>query len=230
MDRAVEEPLDIHLAFSPEGESIKSQGGTDMSKYGFCGRESFTIDETTFHGIDLPLHLLGEGLGQGWGTSLEEVDLPCFCTVRITKAFFAQGTGPAVGLVSPKLDGNSLVVDNDIGPVTVEAFAGRTNAVALILAHCKIACRIGSRRTKERGLLFSEAFHRVPPRVGSRLDLYSEVYLVEAIWKVFLQAQHRGQPGACASAPTAGWPMFYVLYVALSWAVSVATHRVIYLF
>jgi len=62
--RAVEEPLDVHLPFPPEGESIESQGGADMGKDRLCGRESFVIDETTFYGVDLPLHLLGKALGQ----------------------------------------------------------------------------------------------------------------------------------------------------------------------
>jgi hypothetical protein len=158
MHSAVEEPLDVHLPFASEGEPIESEGGAYVGEYRLRGCESSIIDEAALHRIDLPLHLLGKGLREGWSTSLEEVDLPCFGTVGISETFLTQGTDPAVGLIPPKLDGNSLVVDDDLGPVTVEAFAGRTDAVALILAHCKIACRIGSRRTKERGLLFSEAF------------------------------------------------------------------------
>jgi hypothetical protein len=84
MDRAVEEPLDIHLPFAPESKSIEPQGGADVGKDRFRGSQSFVIDETTFHRIDLPFHLLGKALGEGWGTSLEEVNLPCFGTVGIS--------------------------------------------------------------------------------------------------------------------------------------------------
>ena len=63
MDRAVEEPLDIHLPFASEGESIESEGGTDVGKDRLCGRESSVIDKTTFYGIYFAFHLLGEGLG-----------------------------------------------------------------------------------------------------------------------------------------------------------------------
>ena len=157
MYRAVEEPLDIHLPFASEGESIEAEGGADVGKDRLRGWESLIIDETTFYGVDLPFHLLGEALGEGWGTSLEEVDLPCFGTVGITEAFLAKCANQAVGLISPELDG-PLTLDDHIGPVAVEAFAGRADAVPLILAHRKVSCRIGSRRTMERGLLFSEAF------------------------------------------------------------------------
>jgi hypothetical protein len=61
--RAVEEPLDIHLPFASEGESVQAEGGTDIGKDRFRGRESFIIDETTLYGVDLPFHLLGEALG-----------------------------------------------------------------------------------------------------------------------------------------------------------------------
>ena len=63
MHRAVEEPLDIHLPFSPEGESIEPQGRADMGKDRLCGGEPLVVNETTFRRIDLPLHFLGEGLG-----------------------------------------------------------------------------------------------------------------------------------------------------------------------
>ncbi len=157
MYRAVEEPLDVHLPFASESKSIESEGGTDVGKDRLHGREPFIIDETTLHGIYFAFHLLGEALGEVWGTSLEEVDLSCFRTVGITEALFSKSAREAVGLVPPELDGNSLVVNYDITSVAVQALAGRADAVALILAHGKIACRIGSRRTKERGLLFPEA-------------------------------------------------------------------------
>lgn len=63
MHRAVEEPLNVHLPFASEGESIQPEGGADMGKNRFCGGESSVVDETTFQGINLALHLLGEGFG-----------------------------------------------------------------------------------------------------------------------------------------------------------------------
>ena len=63
MDRAVKEPLDVYLTFSPEGESIQAQGGADVGKDRLCGGESFIINETTFYGIYFAFHLLGEALG-----------------------------------------------------------------------------------------------------------------------------------------------------------------------
>jgi len=46
MHRAVEEPLDIDLPLSSEGESIQVEGGADVGKDRFYGGESLAVDET----------------------------------------------------------------------------------------------------------------------------------------------------------------------------------------
>ena len=106
MDRAVEEPLDVHLPFPSEGESVESQGGADVGKDRLRGGESFVVDETTFHGIDLPFHLLGEALGRRGhvpGRSRPVV----FPYGRDIAGIFSKSTEEAVGLVPPELDGLS---------------------------------------------------------------------------------------------------------------------------
>ncbi len=60
---AVEPPLDAHLLFPSETESIQAETGTDVGKDGFDRRHPSSIDQLARYRIYLLPHLLREGLG-----------------------------------------------------------------------------------------------------------------------------------------------------------------------
>ncbi len=76
---AVKKPLSIHLFLPSQGESIESQGRTDVRKYRFYGWESFVVDKTACKGIDLSSHPFGKALR----SFLEEVNLSRLRTVGV---------------------------------------------------------------------------------------------------------------------------------------------------
>ena len=135
VDDAVEEPLDVHLSFASEGKSIQAKCGADIGEDWLYGSESLVIDEATPDGIYLPFHLFGEALGERWGAALKEVDLTYLSAVGIAEAVCAQGADAAIRLITPELDGNVFMGNNDVATVAVETFTGRTDAVVLIFAH-----------------------------------------------------------------------------------------------
>jgi len=129
VDRAVEEPLDVHLLLSSEGESIESQGGADIGKDRLCRSEPSVIDKTSLHGVDLLFHLLCEALQ----SSLKEVDLSRCRTVGISETFAPEFTEGTVRIPSSELDG-PVPFDGDVASVGAQMLAGRTDTGFLILA------------------------------------------------------------------------------------------------
>ena len=157
MHDAVEEPLDVHLALPPQGESVETQGRTDISEDRFYSGEPLIIDEATLQRIYFAFHLFGEALGKVGSTSLKEVDLADFRTVGVAEAFLPKSATQAVSLIAPELDGDSFMIDDDITPIAVETASRRTDAVFLIIAHGKVACRKGSCCTMGVRVFFSRA-------------------------------------------------------------------------
>jgi hypothetical protein len=169
MDDAVETPLDSHFPPSSESEPIQAEVRADIAKDRFYGGESFIVDEAAEYGIYLSLHLLGATFGKVRGTSLEEVDLSYLGAVVIAEALFSKSAREAVGFIPPELDGNSLMVNDDITPVAVQAFAGGADTVFLIITHRKVSYRVDSRRTMGHSIFFPRAFLKAVCRCKVRV-------------------------------------------------------------
>jgi hypothetical protein len=120
---AVEPPLNAHLLFSSQTESIKAEARTDVGEDGFDGSHSSSIDQLARYGVDLLPHLLREGLGLLFGLSGKVGELASFGLIGFLQALRPELARDAISLGSLELDGVSSIMDQVAVPV--HAFACR---------------------------------------------------------------------------------------------------------
>ena len=191
----VEKPLDVHLPFASQGESIEAKSRTDITEHWLNGSEPSAVDKATFHGIDLLFHPFGKALR----SFLKEVDLSCLGTVRVSQALLTEVAGATVGLVAPELDSRSAS-DRHLAAVAVEAFACRADTEGLVRAERELIDGEGRGGTVIGCMFFFKAF-LVPISLGEARISLSELGIchigIDILAREHLEVLLRVEAGIC---------------------------------
>ena len=83
VDNAEQIPLGIHLGLATQGETVESHDLADVGKGRFSNRNTKTVQSAANRGINLALHLFGEGLLAPNGAAMEISHLPDFGSFRM---------------------------------------------------------------------------------------------------------------------------------------------------
>jgi hypothetical protein len=62
VDDAEQVPLEIHLGFAAQGESVQAHDSADVGEWRFNNGYPQAVQGAAGGGVDLPFHLLGESL------------------------------------------------------------------------------------------------------------------------------------------------------------------------
>lgn len=88
-------PLDIHLGFTAQCESVQPHDPADMGEWRFNNGYPQAVQGAAGGGVDLVLHLFGESLFPLGGAAMEIGHLPDFRPVRMTQALRPKLAGSA---------------------------------------------------------------------------------------------------------------------------------------
>jgi len=99
-----------------------------IGKHRFDCTDPFTVNQPTTVRVDLLFHFLGVGFFALFGSACKEVDLSCFCTIRVPQTSSANLTCPADGLGATKLD-RSVIAGKHVTTVAIKTLAGRTDTM-----------------------------------------------------------------------------------------------------
>jgi hypothetical protein len=155
MNNAVEPPLNAHLLFPSQTESIQAEARADVGKHGFHRCHSSSVDQLTCYRIDLLPHLLREGLGLLFGLSGKVGELASFGLIGFLQALRPELARDAISLGSLELDGVSSIMDQVAVPV--HAFACRADAECLVGADREVTRLEDDGPTESFGDLFIES-------------------------------------------------------------------------
>ena len=85
MDNTEQIPPGIHLGFAQYCEAVESHDPADVGKRWFDNGNPQTVQSASGHGVDLSLHLFGEGLFALDGTAMKIGCLPNFSSFWMPK-------------------------------------------------------------------------------------------------------------------------------------------------
>lgn len=137
MDDTEQIPLDVHLCFTPQGETVQAHDVADIGKGRLRDGYTHAVQGTACGGVDLSLHLFGEGLLSLGGPTMEVGHLPDFRPLRMPQALRAELAGNTSRLRSLEFS-RQKISDRDIVAAAVQTFSCRAETVAQIFGKNKI--------------------------------------------------------------------------------------------